>query len=423
MQASARHARLSPSDARGGAQSGGSAGGGRHRRRRRARRRPARGRRQPRVRRARARGARPCAWSTTASSSASTPACAAAPARRCPRGGATRCPATRRRRAARSPTTPRGGLALGALNGPSATRSPRRGNPLALGMSVRRDGARRRGRRPSLAAAFPEATGARSRSSSTACARPTTAWRLPPLRAGGPARRTLRRAAARRARLHAGLRPLQHRPAHLRQRPRARRAARGAWSRAGRCRVEELVLVGHSMGGLVARSACHYGERDGRAGRPRCATSSASARRTWAPPLEGAPTRSAGARPAARDRGRRARRSTRRSVGIKDLRFGSCAEEDWCDCDPDEFLRDRCQEVPFLPDADYYFVGATLPPDGPVGRACSATCSCASRAPRARAGARGSRSRSTTGRHLAGLNHFDLLNHPRGLRPTARLAQ
>ena len=46
--------------------------------------------------------------------------------------------------------------------------------------------------------------------------------------------------------------------------------------------VEELVLVGHSMGGLVARSACHYGERDGLAGRGRCATSSASARRTTA---------------------------------------------------------------------------------------------------------------------------------------------
>src|SRR5437763_1933441 len=49
-----------------------------------------------------------------------------------------------------------------------------------------------------------------------------------------------------------------------------------------------------------------------------------------------------------------------RSVGIKDLRFGSCAEEDWCDCDPDEFLRDRCTEVPFLDCATYYFVGATL---------------------------------------------------------------
>src|SRR5206468_2571670 len=47
-----------------------------------------------------------------------------------------------------------------------------------------------------------------------------------------------------------------------------------------------------------------------------------------------------------------------RSVGIKDLRFGNCVEEDWCDCEPDEFLRDRCKEVPFLPTATYYFIGA-----------------------------------------------------------------
>ena len=25
--------------------------------------------------------------------------------------------------------------------------------------------------------------------------------------------------------------------------------------------VEEVIIVGHSMGGLVARSACHYGDR------------------------------------------------------------------------------------------------------------------------------------------------------------------
>lgn len=66
-----------------------------------------------------------------------------------------------------------------------------------------------------------------------------------------------------------------------------------------------------------------------------------------------------------------------RSVGIKDLRFGSCADEDWCDCDPDEFLRDRCQEVPFLPGAHYYFVKRWVK--------CSAIFWCACRAPPDRA--------------------------------------
>ncbi len=36
-----------------------------------------------------------------------------------------------------------------------------------------------------------------------------------------------------------------------------------------------------------------------------------------------------------------------RSDGIKDLRFGACLDEDWCDADLDQFLHDRCQEVPF----------------------------------------------------------------------------
>jgi Citrate transporter len=49
-----------------------------------------------------------------------------------------------------------------------------------------------------------------------------------------------------------------------------------------------------------------------------------------------------------------------RSVGVKDLRFGSLVEQDWQGVDADEFLRDRCGEVPFLDHATYYFVGATL---------------------------------------------------------------
>jgi hypothetical protein len=38
-----------------------------------------------------------------------------------------------------------------------------------------------------------------------------------------------------------------------------------------------------------------------------------------------------------------------RSDGVKDLRYGACLDDDWGDADPDEFLRDRCLEAPFLP--------------------------------------------------------------------------
>ena len=55
-----------------------------------------------------------------------------------------------------------------------------------------------------------------------------------------------------------------------------------------------------------------------------------------------------------------------RAAGIKDLRYGACVEEDWRDYDPNEFLRDRCTEVPFLPGAHYYFIAASLR-EGPVG--------------------------------------------------------
>ena len=59
-----------------------------------------------------------------------------------------------------------------------------------------------------------------------------------------------------------------------------------------------------------------------------------------------------------------------RSVGVQDMRFGYCVEDDWGDAQPGEFLRDRCTEVPFLPHAAFYFVGATLTEQAhhPVGR-------------------------------------------------------
>jgi len=112
-------------------------------------------------------------------------------------------------------------------------------------------------------------------------------------------------------------------------------------------RVEEVALVGHSMGGLVVRSACHH---------------AATGPHKWAPlvrhvfclgtPHLGAPlekgvdvgawllSRFPETRPAARF-------LNLRSVGVKDLHFGALVDEDWRDADPDEFLRDRCTEVPF----------------------------------------------------------------------------
>jgi pimeloyl-ACP methyl ester carboxylesterase len=177
--------------------------------------------------------------------------------------------------------------------------------------------------------------------------------------------------------------------------------------------VEQIALIGHSMGGLVARSACHYGQR---------------AEHRWAAqvrhvvclgsPHLGAPleqgvhvaswllARLPETRPLAAV-------LNLRSVGVKDLRYGSCVEDDWCDADPEKFLRDRCTEVPFLPHAAYYFVAATLTeqPDHPIGRLIGDLF-----VQFASASGQGRRRRipfeAGNGTHLGRLHHFDLLTHP-----------
>jgi pimeloyl-ACP methyl ester carboxylesterase len=169
--------------------------------------------------------------------------------------------------------------------------------------------------------------------------------------------------------------------------------------------VEEIVLVGHSMGGLVARSACHYGgDWTQRVRHVFCLGSP-----HLGAPLEKVANLAAYALARLPETRPVAKVVNGRSVGIKDLRFGSCAEEDWCDCDPDEFLRDRCTEVPFLECATYYFVGATLgpSPNSLVGDLLVRYPSASGSGKRRRIPFEVDK-----GMHLGGANHFQLLNHP-----------
>jgi hypothetical protein len=166
------------------------------------------------------------------------------------------------------------------------------------------------------------------------------------------------------------------------------------------------------MGGLVARSACHYG---------------AAADQGWTHAVRhvfclGTPHLGADVEKGLNALGSALARLPEtqalagfinaRSVGIKDLRYGSCVEEDWCDCDPDEYLRDRCREVPFLPDAHYYFVAGQLA-EGPLG---SVVGDLLVRIPSASGRANGQGRRIPFdvdhGHELSGLTHLDLLNHP-----------
>lgn len=124
-------------------------------------------------------------------------------------------------------------------------------------------------------------------------------------------------------------------------------------------KVTEIALVGHSLGGLLARSAAHQGHDDGQ---------------RWTRLLRhvvGLGTPHLGA-PLERFANWGTHRLARlpetrpfavlinqRSVGIKDLRHGAVLEADWLDWDPDDPL-DHITETPLIPGVAYSMASATL---------------------------------------------------------------
>lgn len=175
--------------------------------------------------------------------------------------------------------------------------------------------------------------------------------------------------------------------------------------------VRRIALVGHSMGGLVARSACHRADTAGaewvRLVRQIVCLGS---------PHLGAPLEqlvhvaSAGLvrLPETRPFGRLLRR---RSAGIRDLRQGSLVDDDWAELDVDSLRRRVQQEVPLLDGVAHYFVTAsiTASPDHPLGRIVGdglvLTPSGAGRGRARRIGFE-----PENGLHLPGAHHFTLLN-------------
>ncbi|MCB1687239.1 MAG: hypothetical protein KDI33_02080 [Halioglobus sp.] len=132
--------------------------------------------------------------------------------------------------------------------------------------------------------------------------------------------------------------------------------------------VESLSLIGHSMGGLVIRSACWYAQQAGSEwlrhlqrvvclGTPHHGSVVAKAGHG----LNAAMERIAYTQPLAFGR--------RRSAGIKDLRHGDLLDEDWRDHHPDASRPDTRRPVPLLDGVEYYFAAATLGRDrhDPVG--------------------------------------------------------
>jgi pimeloyl-ACP methyl ester carboxylesterase len=164
--------------------------------------------------------------------------------------------------------------------------------------------------------------------------------------------------------------------------------------------VEEIALIGHSMGGLVARSACHHG-----GDWTRLVTHVIS----LGTPHTGAPLESAvhyaaaalGVLPESRPFSRFLRR---RSGGIRDLRSGSLVDEDWKDRDPEALRAVACREVPLLDGARHCFVAATVTrrADHPVGRLVGDWLVLE----------RSASHRTQEALHVGAAHHLALLNHP-----------
>jgi pimeloyl-ACP methyl ester carboxylesterase len=306
-------------------------------------------------------------------------------------------------------STRRGALALGALNGLYGDRLAARDSPLAVPMDFRRHGREVPLTPTGLADAYPDA-GSRVAVFVHGLMEDDECWRIFPRRGHTPERLSY----GERLRADAGITPVHVRynsGRRISDNGRALAAALDDLICAWPVQVEEIVLIGHSMGGLLARSACHYADREGRGWRDRISHVFCLGSPHLGADLEkGLNVLGHGLGRLPETRGL-ARLVNARSVGIKDLRYGACLEEDWRDYDPDEFLRHRCTEVPFLPGAHYFFIAASLR-EGPVGELLGDLLV---RVPSASGGTgRGRRIPFPVdnGCQLTGANHFDLLNHP-----------
>jgi len=127
------------------------------------------------------------------------------------------------------------------------------------------------------------------------------------------------------------------------------------------CELQELALIGHSMGGLVARSAAHYAQADQRAWIRHLRHVVCIGSPHLGAPLEKAGNAIASVLGVFDVAGTQvpAKLLNARSAGIKDLRFGYVLDEEWTDRDPDTFLRDERRDVPFAEGVSYAFIAAT----------------------------------------------------------------
>jgi hypothetical protein len=300
---------------------------------------------------------------------------------------------------------PLGRVTVGAVNGMWGDRLHKEHSVLETPMAVRRAGRDVPTDADALRRAFPDATPRLAVFIHGLC-ETEDAWRL---------RAARHLPYGQRLRTDLGYTPIFIRynsGRHISHNGRALAAVLDALTEHWPVQVAEVALIGHSMGGLVARGACHYAVDGSWRDRVRHVF-------TLGTPHKGAPLE-LGANAVCHAAGRVpelqpfAAPIRVRAVGVKDLAYGYVVDADWEGHDPDAFWSNTGTVVPFLKTATHYFVSASLTrePDAPAGRLLGDLL--VLRPSAWSQGGRGERLQFPVDQyaHVGGATHLDLLNHP-----------
>ncbi len=179
--------------------------------------------------------------------------------------------------------------------------------------------------------------------------------------------------------------------------------------------VEEITLIGHSMGGLVARSAAHYARENDEPWVSHLRHVACIGSPHLGAPLEKAVSLLTRALGSVDSAGAQvpAELLNSRSAGVKDLRYGYTVDEEWVGMDADETSANNRRNVPFVEGVGYYFLAATFwrDSDHPLGWLLGDLMV---RLPSASGMALepGRRIPFDKGRVFPGMTHLHIANHP-----------
>jgi pimeloyl-ACP methyl ester carboxylesterase len=301
-------------------------------------------------------------------------------------------------------TTQQGSFGLAVLNGLIGDQLERDGSALAQPTSVRMQGERIGLDEPSLRKAFPQAT-ARLAVFIHGLTGDEFCWSWGAEDAYGSRLASDMDCTALYLRYNSGL--------HVSENGRTVAALLEALVRAWPVDVRQIALVGHSMGGLVARSAAHQADEHDQAWVQRVGHIVSLGTPHLGAPLEQGAHRAAVALHKLPETRMLGSFLKRRSAGIRDLRHGSLVDEDWRGRDPEALRAAACKEVPLLAWATHCFVSATVTrdPKHPLGRLLGDILVLAPSAT-GQGKTRRIPFRDEHGHHVGGTHHLALLNHP-----------